>query len=124
MGEDGIGGGTLAIYLRVRFAAHPEFRVRSADLYYGLDLAPWEAVLGTSVVVPTLKDRVSVRIPAGTNHGRQLACAGAACPWAQPGQGDLYVVVNIELLSRLQRKNASFGPSCRFGFQSEENLIR
>src|SRR5580704_1961092 len=99
MGEDGIGGGAPGdLYLRVRFAAHPEFRVRGADLYYGLDLAPWEAVLGTSVVVPTLKDRVSVRIPAGTNHGRQLRVRGHGLPAGTNGrQGDLYVVVNVEL---------------------------
>jgi len=99
MGEDGIGGGAPGdLYLRVRFAAHPEFRVRGADLYYALDLAPWEAVLGTSVVVPTLKDRVSVRIPAGTNHGRQLRVRGRGLPAGADGrQGDLYVVVNVEL---------------------------
>ena len=103
MGEDGIGGGAPGdLYLRVRFAAHPEFRVRGADLYYGLDLAPWEAVLGTSVVVPTLKDRVSVRIPAGTNHGRQLRVRGRGLPLGTAGeQGDLYVVVNIELPQKI-----------------------
>src|SRR3984893_1875778 len=99
MGEDGVGGGAPGdLYLRVRFAAHPEFSVRGADLYYGLDLAPWEAVLGTSVVGPTLKDRVSVRIPPGTNHGRQLRVRGHGLPASTNGlQGDLYVVVNVEL---------------------------
>jgi curved DNA-binding protein len=99
MGEDGIGGGTPGdLYLRVRFAAHPEFTVRGSDLYYGLDLAPWEAVLGTSVIVPTLKDQVSVRIPAGTNQGRQLRVRGRGLPVGRSGrQGDLYVVINIEL---------------------------
>ena len=103
MGEDGIGGGVAGdLYLRVRFAAHPEFRVRGADLYYGLDLAPWEAVLGTSVVVPTLKDRVSVRIPAGTNHGRQLRVRGRGLPAGTAGrQGDLYVVVSVELPQKI-----------------------
>jgi curved DNA-binding protein len=99
MGEDGIGGGASGdLFLRVRFAAHPEFRVRDADLYYGLDLAPWEAVLGTQVIVPTLKDQVSVRIPAGTNQGRQLRIRGHGLPAGRTGgQGDLYVVINIEL---------------------------
>jgi curved DNA-binding protein len=98
MGNDGIGGGTSGdLYLRVRFAAHPEFRVRGADLYYELDLAPWEAVLGTNVVVPTLKDRVSVRIPAGTNHGGQFRVRGRGLTaGSDGGQGDLYVVVNVE----------------------------
>jgi len=99
MGSDGIAGGVPGdLFLRVRFAAHPEFRVRGADLYYELDLAPWEAVLGTSVIVPTLKDRVSVRIPAGTNDGRQLRVRDRGLPEGTDGrQGDLYVVVNIEI---------------------------
>jgi curved DNA-binding protein len=99
MGEDGIGGGVSGdLYLRVRLAAHPEFRVRGSDLYYGLDLAPWEAVLGSRVIVPTLKGQVSVRVPAGTNQGRQLRIAGRGLPIGRTGnQGDLYVVINIEL---------------------------
>jgi curved DNA-binding protein len=99
MGEDGVGGGAPGdLYLRVRFAAHPEFRVRGADLYYALDLAPWEAVLGTKVVVPTLKDRVSVRIPPGTTQGRQLRVRGRGLPMDTSGRrGDLYVVVNIQV---------------------------
>ncbi len=99
MGEDGIGGGASGdLYLRVRFAAHPEYTVRGSDLYYGLDLAPWEAVLGTRVIVPTLKDQVSVRIPPGTNQGRQLRIRGHGLPVGRTGrQGDLYVVINIEL---------------------------
>jgi curved DNA-binding protein len=103
MGEDGIGGGAAGdLYLRVRFAAHPEFSVRGSDLYYGLDLAPWEAVLGTRVIVPTLKDQVSMRIPAGTNPGRQLRIRGRGLPIGRTGRhGDLYVVIHIELPQKL-----------------------
>ena len=103
MGEDGVGGGAPGdLYLRVRFAAHPEYRVRGSDLYYGLALAPWEAVLGTRVTIPTLKDHVSVRIPPGTNQGRQLRVRGHGLPVGRTdGQGDLYVVINIELPSEL-----------------------
>jgi curved DNA-binding protein len=99
MGEDGIGGGAPGdLFLRVRFAAHPEYIVRGSDLYYALDLAPWEAVLGTRVIVPTLKDQVSVSIPAGSNQGRQLRIRGRGLPIGRTDrQGDLYVVINIEL---------------------------
>jgi curved DNA-binding protein len=99
MGEDGIGGGAPGdLFLRVRFAAHPEYIIRGSDLYYTLDLAPWEAVLGTRVIVPTLKDKVSLNIPAGTNQGRQLRIRGRGLPIGRTdGQGDLYVVINIEL---------------------------
>jgi curved DNA-binding protein len=97
MGNEGIGGGSPGdLYLRIRFAAHPDFRVRGADLYSGLDLAPWEAVLGTKIVVPTLHGRVSVKIPPGTNSGQQLRVRGRGLAKGQsPEKGDLFVVVNI-----------------------------
>jgi curved DNA-binding protein len=109
MGEDGIGGGGAGdLFLRVRFAAHPDFRVHGSDLYYGLDLAPWEAVLGTRVIVPTLKDPVALRIPAGTTNGRQLRVRGRGLPIGRSAKsGDLYVEVNIALPAKVtdeQRK--------------------
>jgi curved DNA-binding protein len=99
MGEDGIGEGSAGdLFLRVRFAAHPEFRIRGSDLYYGLDLAPWEAVLGTRVVVPGLKEQVGLRIPAGTANGRQLRVRGHGLPIGRSGKfGDLYVEITIQL---------------------------
>ena len=73
-----------------------DVRVRGTDLYYGLDLSPWDAVLGTKVVVSTLQDRVSVKIPPGTNSGQQLRVRGRGLAKGQSGEkGDLFVVVNI-----------------------------
>ena len=97
MGNEGIGGGQPGdLYLRIRFAAHPDFRVRGADLYYSLDLAPWEAVLGTKIVVPTLQDRVSLTIPPGTNNGQQLRVRGHGLVKGQSGEkGDFFVVISI-----------------------------
>ena len=103
-GEEGANGASPGdLYLRVRYAAHPEFRARGADLYYDLDLAPWEAVLGTTVSVPTLDGRVNVRIPPGTNNSQQLRVRGRGLPKAQRGgeRGDLYVAVNVQLPQQL-----------------------
>lgn len=97
-GEPGVGGGPAGdLYLRARFARHPDYRVRDADLYYDLELAPWEAVLGTSVVVPTLDNRVSMRIPAGTANGQALRVRGHGLPTGvNGGRGDLYVVAQVQ----------------------------
>jgi curved DNA-binding protein len=106
MGEEGVGqGGSGELYLRVRLAAHPDFQVRGADLYYTLEVAPWEAVLGTKVIVPTLKGRVSVRIPPGTNNGQQLRLRGNGLPTGQLGQnGDLYVAINVQIPEQITGK--------------------
>ena len=102
-GGDGANGGTSGdLFLHVRYAAHPDFRARGSDLHYDLDLAPWEAVLGTTVSVPTLESPVKVRIPAGTNNGRQLRVRGRGLPRGRDGErGDLYVVVNVQLPPQL-----------------------
>ena len=54
-GQAGFGGGESGhLYLRVKLAQHPYFSVRGADLYYDLELAPWEAILGAKVPIRTL----------------------------------------------------------------------
>ena len=86
------------LYLHARLAAHPHFRPHGADLYHDLALAPWEGVLGCTLEVPALDGKVIVRIPPGTNNGRQLRVRGRGLPHGQNGErGDLYVVVNVEL---------------------------
>jgi DnaJ-class molecular chaperone len=59
-------------------------------------------VQGCTVEVPTLDGRATVRIPSGTNNGRQLRVRGRGLPRNQSGErGDLYVVVNVELPQHL-----------------------
>ena len=50
-GEAARGGGESGdLYLRVRLAPHPDFRVEAGgDLYHDLVVEPWQAVLGTEV---------------------------------------------------------------------------
>jgi curved DNA-binding protein len=85
------------LYLRVRFAQHPDFRVREADLLTEVPLAPWEAVLGTTIPAATLEGPVSLRTPAGCRHGQQLRLRGRGLPTATGERGDLYVVLLIEV---------------------------
>jgi curved DNA-binding protein len=108
-GESGVGGAPAGdLYLRVRHAAHPDFRARGADLYYDVDLAPWEAVLGTTVVVPSFEGPIKVRIPPATNPGAQLRVRGHGLPQGRGGErGDLYVVANIQVPTKLTEKEKS-----------------
>ena len=95
-GEAGTGGGEAGdLFLRVRFAKHPDFEVDKGNLFYELDLAPWEAVLGASVSVPTLEGRVKIRIPPGTQSGQRLRVRGRGL--GKEGQrGDLFVEARLQ----------------------------
>jgi curved DNA-binding protein len=102
-GGPGTGGAEAGdLFLRVRLAAHPDFEVRGADLFHDLDLAPWEAVLGARLVVPTLAGSVKLNIPAGTTSGRQLRIRGQGLPKGTSGErGDLYAVARIHVPTQL-----------------------
>src|SRR5258707_348862 len=105
-GGEGIGGAPPGdLYLRVHFAAHPEFRVSGADLYYDLDLAPWEAVLGTTVSVPSLDGRLNGKIPAGIDNGDKVRLLGPGLPQGpKKERGDLYLVVNVRMPKKVSEK--------------------
>jgi curved DNA-binding protein len=98
-GGPGVGGGPAGdLLLRVRLAAHPDFEVRGVDLYHELELAPWEAVLGRQVTVPTLSGTIKLRIPPGTKNGKQLRVRGQGLPTSPAGErGDIYVVVRLQV---------------------------
>ena len=98
----GMGRGPAGdLFLRVRLAKHPDFRVEGDDLYFDLDLAPWEAVLGTQVSVPTLGGRVNIKIPAGAQNGQKLRVRGQGLPQGGGGRGDLYVVLSLQVPARV-----------------------
>ena len=97
-GGRGVGGGpTGDLYLRVRLARHPDFSVRGADLYYDLELAPWEAVLGARARVPALDGTTALRVPPGTAAGSQLRLRGLGLPREDGSRGDLYAVARIQV---------------------------
>ena len=101
-GEAGSGGGGSGdLFLRVRFARHPDFEVDGHDLTHETDLAPWEAVLGAQVSVPTLGEPVTIRLPAGTQNGQKLRVRGRGLPQPGGGSGDLFVKARIEIPASL-----------------------
>lgn len=101
------GGSPGDIYLHIELAPHPVFRVDGHDLHFDLALAPWEAVLGAEIEVPTLDGPVLLTVPAGTRAGGRLRLRGRGLATGHgvrtdhPGHGDLYAVVHIEVPARL-----------------------
>jgi curved DNA-binding protein len=101
-GEAGMGGGAAGdLYLRVRLAKHPDFEVEDHNLIHEAELAPWEAVLGANISVPTLNGRVNIKIPPGTQSGQKLRVRGRGLPQHDGGHGDLIVVTRIAVPERV-----------------------
>jgi curved DNA-binding protein len=95
-GEPGANGGAAGdLYLRVRLAKHPDFEVEGHNLIHELELAPWEAVLGAEISVPTLDGPVKIKISAGTQSGQKLRVRGRGLPQHNGPRGDLIIVTSI-----------------------------
>jgi curved DNA-binding protein len=95
-GGKGLQGGRAGdLYLDIQVQTHSLFRTSGQDIYVDLPLAPWEAVLGTSVELPTPAGAVALKVPAGTRAGQQLRLGGRGL--SRPGEksGDLFAIVAI-----------------------------
>jgi curved DNA-binding protein len=100
-GEAGAGGGGAGdLFLRVRLARHPDFEVEDHNLIHEVELAPWEAVLGTNLSVPALDGSLNIKIPSGTQNGQKLRVRGRGLPRREGEKGDLIVVTRIEVPAR------------------------
>ncbi len=97
-GQAGMGGGRAGdLFLRVRLARHPDFEPDGHNLVHETELAPWEAVLGANISVPTLDGHVNIRIPPGTQNGQKLRVRGRGLPVRDGASGDLIVVMRVEV---------------------------
>lgn len=95
-GGKGLNGGRDGnLYINITLRPHPLFRVSGHDLFLDVPLAPWEAVLGATVQVPTLGGKVRLKVPPGTRTGQQLRVAGRGLPKPHAGAGDLFAIVQI-----------------------------
>jgi len=98
----GKGGDGRDLVVVVRVRPHPTFTRRGADLERDLPISLDEALLGGEVPVGTLKGRVMLTIPAGTQTGRMFRLAGQGMPRLKgDGSGDLYVRVRVVLPAEL-----------------------
>ncbi len=104
-GEAGEGGGKSGdLFLRVRLARHPDFSVEGSDLVHEAKIAPWQAVLGDQIIVPTLEGNARLKLPPGTQGGQRFRLRERGLPGVSGQRGDLYVVVQISVPKKLSER--------------------
>jgi len=98
------------LYVIVDVEAHALFGRRGKRLTLNLPVTLSEAALGAEVRVPTYAgDVVTVRIPAGTQHGRTLRVrgAGVVAEGDNEAPGDLLVVVELAIPKNLTKQQTA-----------------
>ena len=104
-GEVGARGGKSGdLFLRVRLAKHPDFTVEGSDLVHELKIAPWQAVLGTELKVPSLEGAIRLKVPSGTQGSQRFRLRERGLLSAAGKRGDLYVVIQMQVPKKLSER--------------------
>jgi molecular chaperone DnaJ len=105
-GEPGMNGGVSGdMYVVLNVKPHKLFERRGHDLWLEIPITFNQAVLGDEITVPTLEEKVSYKVPSGTQTGTVFRLKGKGIKTVRGNRkGDLYVRVILEVPTRLSGK--------------------
>ena len=106
-GEAGSRGGPPGdLYIFVHLARHPIFEREGTTLFARCPVTFTTAALGGTIEVPSLDRKVhEIKIPAGTQSGKQLRQRGAGMPVLNGrGHGDMVIQLEVETPTKLSTR--------------------
>jgi molecular chaperone DnaJ len=98
-GEAGLRGGPAGdLYIFIELEEHALFQRDGMDLYCRVPVSMTRAALGGEVEVPTIDGgRSRVKVPEGSQSGRQMRLRGKGMPALRgTGMGDMYIELAVE----------------------------
>lgn len=105
-GEPGTNGGPNGdLYIIISVKPHKLFERRGQDLWLEIPITFDQAALGDDLTVPTLEEKVSYKMPAGTQPNTVFRLKGKGVKSIRSNRkGDLYVKVILEVPNKLNGK--------------------
>lgn len=92
-GENGGKPGDLLIKINIENS--DKYQLEGIDLYTNLYLTPWEAALGTKVILNSIDEEISLLVPQGIESGESIRLKGKGYLDGKGGRGDLIARVCI-----------------------------
>ncbi len=94
-GGPGMGGGkTGDALVRISVAAHPFYNRKDDDIFIEIPISVDEAILGGQIEIPTLKGRLTIKVPRGSSTGKRLRLRGKGVE-GKKSTGDMYVTLKV-----------------------------
>jgi molecular chaperone DnaJ len=105
-GEAGMRGGPPGdLYVVISVEEHPIFARRGDDLYCEIPIGFTQAALGAQIEIPTVSGKAVLKIPAGSQTGREFRVKGKGLPNVRGyGRGDLVTRIFVEVPAHLTAK--------------------
>lgn len=101
-GEKGQGGKGGNLYITINVSPHPDYERKGNDLYMNMPVDLFTALLGGKMEIQTLSGRINMKIPEGTQNGKQFRLKGKGMPvYGTSSYGDLYVKIQVKLPDKL-----------------------
>ena len=100
-GAAGLRGGSGDLYLRVKWAPHKEFRVVGDNLEVDAAADYLISALGGEILVPTLRGKITMKVPAGSQTGQVFRLAGQGISKLSGGRSDLLARLKITVPKQL-----------------------
>lgn len=98
----GVNGDLLVL---IEEEEHPDLIRDGNDLIYNLYLSIPDAILGSTIEVPTIDGKVKIKIDPGTQPGKILRLRGKGLPEVNSyGRGDLLVNINVWIPKNLGKE--------------------
>jgi molecular chaperone DnaJ len=105
-GESGRFGGPAGdLYVVLNVRKHKFFERDGDDLHCVMPVSFPQAALGTEIEIETLEGRETIRIPEGTQSGKEFKLRGKGVPHLnERGKGDLVVEVRVSTPTKLTKQ--------------------
>jgi len=105
-GEAGTQGGAPGdLYVVIHVAEHEQFERQGSNLYEAVPITFAQAALGSDIMVKTLGEDETLKIPMGTQTGTVFRLRGKGMPvLGGRGRGDLFVSVTVMTPTTLTRE--------------------
>ena len=104
-GDAGRGGGPKGdLYIVLSVRAHDFFERHGYDLHCVIPISFPQATLGAEFEIPGIDGPVGIKVPEGTQSGREIKIRGRGFPYLnEKGSGDLIVKVVVQIPRKLNR---------------------
>ena len=98
------GGKNGDLFIKVNIKNNDKFEINGNDLYTNLYLTPWEAALGSKVVVYSIDEGITVSVPEGIETGETIRIEGKGYKDGKGGRGDLLAKINIMIPKKITKE--------------------